>query len=300
MTLKKIGVYWNRPQHAAYLFIAPAVLVVVLFNIVPLFAAFGVSMCNVTTYFSNVKFVGLQNFVTAFHDHYFLNSWKVTVLFTAFDVPISIGFALLIAAMVSGTRWSDKLLRSFYILPVICSATVVGLMWELFLNPTIGWGIWLMEKLGLPKMAIFSDRKLAIFGIIFISIWRGFGMSSMIFVAAMQGVQRELYEASQLDGANHFQQFWHITIPGISSTLWFVLITRIIGSFQVFDLVYVITNGGPAHSTETVVSYVYSKAFTTDHKLGYSSAMSLMLFAVILLITILLYGRMLRQEKEGD
>lgn len=297
--MKRIKAYWNKPKHAAYLLIAPAVLVVFLFSIVPLIASFVISTLDVTTYFSNIHFVGLDNFKKAFSDRYFLNSWKVTGLFTLFDVPINMGFALLVAALVSGEKRKDKFLRSVFILPLICSATVIGLMWELFLNPNIGWGIYAMQKLGLPKMAIFSDIKLALYGIIFISIWKGFGMTSMILVAAMQGVSENLYEAAALDGANAFQRFAHVTMPGISSTLWFVLITRIIGSFQVFDLIYVITNGGPAHSTETVVSYIYSKAFTTGNDLGYATAMSEVLFVVILIVTIILYARMLKQEKEG-
>lgn len=297
--MKKIKTYWNKPSHAAYLLIAPAVLIVFLFNIVPLIASFAISTLDVTTYFSDIHFVGLDNFVKAFHDKYFLNSWKVTLLFTVFDVPINMGFALLVAALVSSEKRKDKLLRSVFILPLICSATVIGLMWKLFLNPNIGWGIYAMQKLGLPKLAIFSNIKLAIYGIIFISIWKGFGMTSMILVAAMQGVSYSLHEAAALDGANGFQRFIHVTIPGISSTLWFVLITRIIGSFQVFDLVYTITNGGPAHSTETVVSYIYNKAFTTGNDLGYATAMSEVLFAVIMVVTIILYSRMLKQEKEG-
>lgn len=289
--------YWNRDDKSAYLFIAPAVTIVVLFSILPLFAALVIGMTNVNVFFTNTKFIGFQNFVNAFKDPRFINAWKVTGLFTLFDVPISIGFALLIASLVKGASVREKLFRATYILPIICSATVIGLMWKMFMNPSIGWGLAFMENLGMPKFAIFSDRKLAIYGIIFISIWRGFGVTSMILVAGMQAVPNELYEASDLDGANKFRQFLNVTIPGISSTLWFVLITRIIGSFQVFDLVYVITGGGPAFSTETIVSYIYETSFQTGQKLGYATAMSEILFAVILLITILLYGKMVQQEK---
>lgn len=296
---KKLTGYWNKPHHAAYLFIAPAVLIIAVFCIIPMLASFGISMMNVTTYFTGSKFIGWGNFAEAFHDSKFLNSWKVTGLYTVCVVPIIICFSLFMAALVSSERRSDKFFRTIFILPIICSSTVTGLMWKLFLDPNIGWGIYTMEKLGLPSMDIFSDVKLAIFGIAFITIWSGFGVSCMILVAAMQGVSTSLYEAASLDGANAFQKALHVTIPGISSTLWFILITQIIASFQVFDLVYVITNGGPAHSTETVVSYVYSNAFTTDNRLGYSTAMSEVLFVVILLITILLYSRMLYQEKNG-
>ncbi len=297
--IKKIGAYWNKPQHAAYLFIAPAFLIVVLFTIVPLLMSFYVSLTNVTTYLADGKFIGLKNFKRLFEDDYFLNSWKVTVLFTIFDVPISIGFALFVAALCNTESKFNSLMRSIYILPIICSSTVLGLTWELYLDPQIGLGNYILQSFGLPKFSIFTDISLAIYGIIFISIWRGFGMTAMILVAAMQGVSTSLYEAAELDGANAWHKFWHVTIPGISSTLWFVFITRVIGSFQVFDLVYVITSGGPAHSTETVVSYIYDKAFTHSYKLGYASAAAECLFVVILLCTIFLYGRMLVGEKKG-
>ena len=295
--MKKILQYWNKPNHAAYLMVAPAVIVVCLFSIFSMIAAFFLSLFDVSTNLATWNFVGLGNFQEAFADERFIHSWAVTGLFTVFDVPINIGFSLLVAALVSGVGIRDKILRSCYILPLICSSTVIGIMWKLFLNPNVGWGIYSLSKLGFPRIAIFSDIDLAVYGIIFISIWRGFGMSAMILVAAMQGISTSLYEAATLDGANKWQQFRHVTLPGISSTLWFLLITRIIGSFQVFDLIYTITNGGPAHSTETVVSYIYSRAFQEGSELGYSTAMSLVLFGAILLVSVFLYGRMILQER---
>ena len=172
-------------------------------------------------------------------------------------------------------------------------------MWELFLDPGIGYGNYVLQLMGLPQFNIFNDIKMALYGIVFISIWRGFGINAMILVAAMQSISQSLYEAAEMDGANVWHKFWYITIPGISSTLWFVFITRVIGSFQVFDLVYVITGGGPAHSTETVVSYIYDKAFGSGNKLGYASACSEILFVAIMICTIFLYSRMLAQERNG-
>jgi multiple sugar transport system permease protein len=282
------------------MFVLPAILIIVTFNIIPLFSSLVISTLNITTYFTNIKFVGINNYIRAFQDAYFMNSWKVTLLFTVFDVPVSVFFTMFISSMIQRTTILNKAFRSIYILPLICSSTVVGLMWNLFLNPNIGWGTWFLTLFGLPRLAIFSDVSLAIYGIIFISIWRGFGVSSMILVAAMQGINMDLYEAADLDGASKWMQFWNVTVPGVISTLWFLIITRIIGSFQVFDLIYVITNGGPANSTRSVVNYIFNKAFSTDFKLGYSTAMSEILFAVILLITVFMYGRMLKSEKSVE
>ena len=297
--LKRVLKYWNKPNHAAYLFVAPAFLVLLLFSLLPLIVSFFISTLDVTTYFSNIKFIGIDNFIEAFSDRRFIRSFRTTGLFILFDVPVGMLFAMLVAALVSGTGFRDKLCRTVYILPIICSSTVVAIMWKLFLNPNVGWGVYFLERLGFPKLAIYSNRDLAIYGIIFISIWRGFGITCIILVAAMQGVAEELYDAAILDGAGRWAQFWKITVPGISSTLWFLFITRVVGSFQVFDLIYTITNGGPNHSTETVVSYIYSVAFNTDNRLGYATAMSEILFVIILAVSIVMYGKMIRQEKEG-
>lgn len=297
--LKRVLKYWNKPNHAAYLFVAPAFLVLLLFSLLPLIVSFFISTLDVTTYFSNIKFIGIDNFVEAFHDRRFIRSFRTTGLFILFDVPVGMLFAMLVAALVSGTGFRDKFCRTVYILPIICSSTVVAIMWKLFLNPNVGWGVYFLERLGFPKLAIFSNRDLAIYGIIFISIWRGFGITCIILVAAMQGVAEELYDAAILDGAGRWDQFWSITVPGISSTLWFLFITRVVGSFQVFDLIYTITNGGPNHSTETVVSYIYSVAFNTDNRLGYATAMSEILFVIILAVSVVMYGKMIKQEKEG-
>jgi multiple sugar transport system permease protein len=298
--LKQASITLNKPKNAAYMFVLPAFLIIVVFNIVPLFSSLVISTLNITTYFTNVKFVGLNNYIRALKDANFLNSWKVTLLFTVFDVPVSLLFTMFVSALIQRTNFSNKFFRSIYILPLICSSTVVGLMWNLFLNPNVGWGTYFLQTLGLPKMAIFSDVRLAIYGIIFISIWRGFGVSTMILVPAMQGINNDLYEAADLDGATKWNQFWNVTVPGVISTLFFLIITRIIGSFQVFDLIYVITNGGPANSTRSVVNYIFNKAFSTDFKLGYSTAMSEILFVVIMAITIFMYARMLKSEKSVE
>lgn len=297
--LKKLDSYLNQPKHAAYLFIAPALIVICLFCVLPLIASLFISTLNVTTYFNNIRYVGLKNYSLAFRDPAFFRSWKVTLLFTLFDVPIGMALSLLIAALTQSSGLADKLFRAVYILPIICSATVIGLMWNLFLNQNIGWGVWFMEKLGFGKVAIFANHKTAIYGIIFVSFWRSFGVNSLILVAAMQGVSRDLYEAADLDGASSFRKFISVTLPGITSTFWFTLITKVISSFQVFDLIYIITDGGPANSTRAVVNYIYNEAFGSGkNRLGYATAMSEVLFAIILFITIILYAAMQKQEKD--
>lgn len=133
--------------------------------------------------------------------------------------------------------------------------------------------------------------------VIFMSVWRSFGISTIIFVAGMQEVPAELYESADLDGAGKLREFFSITLPGIIPTIYFVLITRLIGSMQVFDLIFVTTGGGPNFRTETMVNYIYSRAFSSDTRLGYATAMSECLFAIILIISIMFYNRMLKDEQ---
>jgi multiple sugar transport system permease protein len=298
ISARRIGDFWNKPEHAAYIFLLPALTLLFVFNVVPLLASFLVSTLDVTVYLTGAKFVGLRNFIEAVRDPRFWNALANTLVFTAVEVPLQICFALLVAALVTRDTRINKVYRSIYFLPIVCSATAVGIMWQFILNQNIGYIPYALTKLGLPRIAFLKDPSIALFTIVFISVWRTFGITTTIFVAAMQDVPTELYESSEIDGAGKLRQFFRITIPGIMPSIWFILITRVIGSLQVFDLVYVTTGGGPVFKTETLVTYIYSRAFTTNIRLGYATAMSECLFLIILLISICLYSRMVKQERE--
>ena len=296
--LTKIRKYWNKPNHAAYLFILPALLVICVFTIVPLLASFAISCFDITTSLSNARFVGLDNYRQMLRDERFINACKTTFEFTLIDVPAQVLFALIVATMVRGKLRSHKLYRAIYFLPIICSPTALGIMWSIFLHPNAGWLPYVLTKLGLPKYGFLRDPKSALITVTAIDVWRNFGITMTIFVAAMQGVPETLFEAAEIDGANKVQQFIHVTIPGIFDTLWFIIISRVIATLQVFDIVYTTTKGGPAYATETIVTYVYTRAFERTAQLGYSTAMAEGLFFVILLITICMYSFMRKQEKE--
>ena len=233
----------------------------------------------------------------ALRDIRFQNAMVNTLLFTLVDVPLQVVFALLVATLLCMKTRLNKWMRGVYFLPIVCSPVAIGIMFQIFLHPTVGWFPHFLTLFGLPKIGFFKDPAIALYSIVFVSVWRSFGISMTILVASMQGIPETRYEAAQIDGANKFQQFIHVTIPGIFSMIWFVIITRTIGSLQVFDIVYTITGGGPAYSTETLVSYVYTRAFEQNTQLGYATAMAEWLFLVILLITLVLYHNMNKQEK---
>ena len=150
--------------------------------------------------------------------------------------------------------------------------------------------------MGLGKINFMNTPGLTIFVISFISIWRSFGISTIIYVTAIQQVSPSLFEAAQMDGAGKILQFLHITVPSIRPTFWYIMMTRFAGALQIFDIIYVTTNGGPNYTTESTVSYIYSRAFSSNSSMGYASAMSVVLFIIIMFITVLMYKRMVKED----
>ena len=295
--MDKFREYWNKPAHIAYLFIAPAMILLLLFNIIPLIASLVISTFDVSMTLNDARFVGLGNFVEAFHDSRFWNSMWVTIKWTLVEMPIQVIVALLLAALLTKNTWFNKLCRGVYFLPIICSATAVSIMWRIILNSNVGYITFLLNKLGFGKINFMNNPGVTFYVIVFMSVWKSFGISTIILVSAMQNVPRVLYEAAELDRAGKIRQFFSITLPGIAPSLWYVVMTRIIGCLQVFDIVYTTTGGGPNFTTETLVTYIYTRAFEVN-RMGYATAVSECLFGLILVITICLYSRMLKQENE--
>ena len=167
----------------------------------------------------------------------------------------------------------------------------------MILHSNIGFITATLQSMGFGKINFMNTPGLTIFVVSFISIWRSFGVSAIIYVTAIQQVSPSIYEAAEMDGSDKIQQFIHITLPSIRPTFWFILMTRFAGALQIFDIIYVTTNGGPNYSTESTVSYIYTRAFSSDSSMGYASAMSVILFIIIMLFTILLYRRMNGEDK---
>lgn len=294
--MEKVRKYWNRPEHAAYMFIAPSMILLVLFGILPLVIAFGLSAFDVPMTLNKADFVGLQNYAKAFRDGRFLNSLKITVIFTALEVPIQAFGAIVVAAVLAKNNRRNKFFRAVYFLPVICSATAIGIMWRMILHSNIGLVTAMLQAMGLGKINFLNTPGLTIFVVSFISIWRSFGISAVIYVTAIQQVSADLYEAAEVDGAGKWKQFTNITLPSIRPTFWYILMTRFAGALQIFDIIYTTTNGGPNYTTESTVSYIYVKAFSARGEMGYASAMSVILFVIVMAVTVVLYRKMNAEE----
>lgn len=289
--------FWNKPEKAAYFFIAPSLLILTVFVFIPLILALALGFTKIDLFLKGVRFAGFDNFVNAFTDGRVWNAFKNTFYFTLMATPLQVFFGLLIACMVAGAKRFDKLMRSIYFIPAVCSMTVVGIMCSLVLDPNIGMVPYYIFKLGFDKPMMLKDPSLAMPTIVLITVWKNFGYMMIILVAGISGISNTYYEASEIDGASRIQQFFAVTIPLLLPSLSFCLVTNLISSFQVFDQVYVTTNGGPMYRTETVVQYIYSRGFSGEYNLGYASSIAFMLFAVIVLFTLLL-NRWLRAREE--
>ncbi|NEY20789.1 sugar ABC transporter permease [Bacillus ginsengihumi] len=296
--LKSLGAYWNRPNHAAYLFILPSFLILILFVFVPLIGTFILGFFDINIFFTNTKYVGLENFITFFHDSRALNAFKNTLYFTILETPVQVVVGLIMAALLAKNTVFNKFSRSIYFIPVVCSLTSIGIIWSMLLDPNIGAIPYLLSKFGMPTPQFFRDPHQAMPTIVALTVWKNFGVTMMILMAGIQGISQSYYESAEIDGATKFQQFYKITIPQILPSLGFCILTNLIGSLQVFDQVYITTNGGPEFKTETAVQYIYSRGFSAPYQLGYASAISAILFILIAILAISTNYYLNRKEKQ--
>ena len=279
----------RKLERTAYLFILPAAILLIVFCIVPMLGSFWVSTQKMGVDLSKAEFVGLDNYTRALSDRRFLQSIGITLKYTAIEVPLQMVIGVLLSALLAKNTPLNKLFRSIYFLPVVASAVTVGVTWQLVLHSNIGIFTYWLKWLGAADANLLNNTKTAIYVVVFVAIWKTFGISAIILVSAIQNIPESLFEASAIDGAGKVRQFFSVTLPGIMPSFWFLLMTRIIGSLQMFDIVYTMTGGGPSRSTTTMVVYIYDQAFNSMNKTGYATAMSEFLFMGIMLVTCVMY-----------
>jgi multiple sugar transport system permease protein len=289
--------YFQKPQGAAYIFLLPSMTIFALFLGVPLLATFAIGTLKLDIFLQKFSFVGWGNFSRVIADDRFWNSMKNTLVFTLFEVPLQVGLALLVALAVQSDTRFRRFTRSALFLPVVCSMTAVSIVWSMLLDPSMGIVPFALRGLGFVDVDFLKSRDQAMATVIGITVWKNFGMSMIILVAGLQSIPVSLFEAARIDGAGKFRMFASITVPMLAGPLGFCVITNTIGSLQVFDQVYVMTQGGPLLSTETVVQYIYNRGFRIPpYELGYASALAEALFVVIALVTFLTYRSFFRKE----
>lgn len=295
---KKIWSFLNVPKHSAWVFMAPALLILLIFTGIPLAASFIMGMSNLTVFMNDVSFAGFGNFIKAFQDQRVLNGLRNTFVFTVFSVPLQVGFALLTAAMLSKNTRFFQMLRGIYFVPALCSFTAISVLFIMLLDRTSGLIPYCLKCVGIRNPAMLTEKHSAMAWIIVISLWRNFGVSMVILISGIHGIPGTLYEAAAVDGASTVQQFFHITIPQLTSSIGFCVLTETIGCLQLFDQSYVLTKGGPMFGTESIVQYIYTVAFQ-NYDLGYASAIAVVLFVTIIVIVSCLNVYVTRKEKEN-
>ncbi len=234
-------------------------------------------------------FVGLDNFREMLHDQTLLKALKNNIIWTLIYVLIPIIVGLLIAIIVSGVK--NKKLQMFYrtaiFLPYVISASISGKIWSTMLNPFYGIGL-IFDKIGLHSLAEvlwLGDTKIALFTVSFVNIWSWWPFVMVLFIAALQQIDPELYEAGVMDGCGHLSGFRYITLPGIGPTFVFVIMISLMWSMTSYDYIWVMTQGGPAHATELLSTYIYKNAFMT-YRAGYANAICIVQSLIILVIFI--------------
>jgi raffinose/stachyose/melibiose transport system permease protein len=275
-----------RDKRVILLFVGPALVVYILVLLVPMLSSFGLSLFKWNA-LSTPKFTGLSNFIYMFtQDQLFplaLRNGFIILLASLVGEQL-LGF-FLAAALMSRIRFKNTF-RNIYFLPEVLASVAVGMMWAFIYNPKFGLINSTLSAVGLGGLAQnwLTDQRLAIWSISFVVVWQYFGYSLTLFYSAMQGIPESLYDAATVDGASSWKVLWHITLPLIRPIIKANTILITIGSLKFFDLVFVMTHGGPAHATDVLASQMYNESFR-NFRLGYGDALSVVLLGICLLLT---------------
>jgi len=278
---------WNEWIWAWFL-IAPTTIGLIVLNIIPIFQTAYLSFFKSGDFGRNHIFVGLDNYVRMFQYPQVWQAVVNTLVYTLLVVPVSIAFAMLIAVLLNRPIRGRSLYRTIYFIPMIAAPAAVTMVWRWLYNSNYGLINYLLSLLGIPPVNWTTDPKIAIVSIAIIGIWSIVGYNMVLLLAGLQEIPRDFYEASEIDGAGKVKQFFTVTLPLVTPTLFFVMVTTIIQSMQVFDVIYMmidITN--PAYEkTVSLVYLFYNNSFKYSDK-GYGSAIVMLLLAIIMIITVI-------------
>lgn len=272
-----------RQNGAALVFLAPNLVFFIAFLLVPVGWVIRQSFMDGGV-LGPAVWVGLDNWADALEDPALLRSLWHTVLFTAMTVPAVLVVALALALLLRGAGRGGSLARAVVYLPSLAPVVLAGLIWSFVVNPDVGLLNALVRVLGGGPVNWLGDPALALPSIALLEVWRGIGFWALFLLAALIAVSRELYDAAAIDGASAWGRFRFVTLPGISPTLVVAVVLTTLVSMQVFDSVFVLTNGGPAGATDTAVLYIYRSVFESGNP-GYGAVLSLVLMALIVALT---------------
>lgn len=282
--LKKLNKY-KYP----YLFLAPTIILLFVFSIIPILLALGISFTDMNLKgladYSNIDFVGIKNYLKLFNDKSFLQALYNTAFYVVVGVPLVIVFSLGIAILLNyGTNFLFRFARMLYYAPAITNIVAVAVIWGYLYNNSYGLLNQVLGFFGVPSIPWLLNSKWAKLSLIILAVWKAIGMNMLIFLAALKGIPKSYYEAAEIDGANGWQKLISITIPLLSFSVFFVTITTLIGWIQFFEEPMVMTKGGPLNSTLSLALLIYQNGFKNSN-FGYAAAGSFVLFAIIMIAT---------------
>ncbi len=276
---------------AALLFLAPAIVLLTVFFFAPVIAGFALSLTDFDLYTlgdpQNVRIVGIRNYQELLSSSIFWTAFANTMYFALVGGPLTVAVSLAAALLVNArlTRFKS-LFRTMYFAPVVTTLVAVSIVFKYLYHPRFGMLNRFLDTIGLPQPDWLGNPKLAMLAIILLAVWKGFGYTMIIFIAGLQQIPEELYEAARLDGAGAWKQFRHVTLPMLAPTFLFVGVVVAIGQLQIFAEPYVMTQGGPLNKTVTMVMLMYQQGFKF-WEMGYAAAVAFVLFLVIGAATLL-------------
>ncbi|MGH0052545.1 MAG: carbohydrate ABC transporter permease [Sphaerochaetaceae bacterium] len=278
-----------KKQLVAYSFIAPNFIGFAVFTMVPIVFAFALAFLHWDG--SNpITWAGLGNFAELFDDDQFKAALKNTIVYTAGTVPLTLVASLFLAVILNQGFKARNFFRTVSFFPYVASLVAVAAVWNMIFNPSKGPVNMMLYTLGFESVPGWAaDKDWAMVTIIFFSVWKYMGYYMIIYLAGLQGINPELYEAASLDGTNAWQRFFYVTIPQLSGVTFFVMVMLTIQCFKVYDIVYMVTQGGPGTATLVLVYDIYNKAFISWN-LGSASAVAMVLFILVLIVTLIQFN----------
>ncbi|WP_059104362.1 carbohydrate ABC transporter permease [Shouchella shacheensis] len=288
--------YRSKQKWVPWLFLSPALFIILLFVILPTLAGVLISFFRYDG-ISPIEFIGLRNYSLVLQDDLFFRSMWITLLFAFGSLVPTVVISLLLAVFLNQKWFSfTNLFRGIYFLPTVVSMVAISFVWMWLFNPQLGPLNPILGLFGISPQQFLGDPNQALIILIIINVWKSVGFNMVIYLAGLQGIDQSLYEAARIDGAKPFQSFRYITWPMLTPVTFFVVAMLIINGFQVFDQIHIMTQGGPARSTYAIVYYIYQKGFN-ETNFGYASVLAVFLFVVILLFTLIAYKVNQKQEQ---
>ncbi len=277
-----------KSKRGIWLFILPGFLLMTVFVFFPLILNFVYSLFQWSAFSQSKVFVGIEYYKRILQDPIIVTALKNNTLYAIVSVLCQCGIGLILAALLENhkMRRFQPFFRTAYFIPSIISITVIGLLWQFVYNPQIGIVNPLLEALGLGKYTAdwLGSSETAMGAVIFVSQWQNIGYIMLLYIVAIQKIDESIFESATIDGATGIQSFFRILVPLVKDTILVTCVITVIGAFRVFSEVYVMTGGGPGHTTETLASYMYRVGFRND-EMGYSAAIATLIFVILLVLT---------------